>query len=81
MEESDQLHASADLPPRKKIPERNKYDGSWAPRTRHFEMEKPFLLLPGIEKDALVIKFETYSFETYSFYRLRYSGLPNYDML
>ena len=50
MEESDQLYASADLPPRKMTSERNKYDTVGAPRTRQFEMEKTLLLLLGIEQ-------------------------------
>ena len=53
MEESDQLHASAALLPRKKTSERNKYDASGAPSIRQFEMEKTLLLLLGIEKRCI----------------------------
>lgn len=38
MEESDQLHASAALTPRKKTSERNKYKAYGAPSTRQFEI-------------------------------------------
>jgi hypothetical protein len=48
MEVSNQLHASAALPPRKENPKRNKYEASWAPRTRHFELEKNLLFQPRI---------------------------------
>jgi hypothetical protein len=50
MEESDRLHASAALPPKKENPERSQYNGCLTSRTRYFEMEKNLLLLTGIEE-------------------------------
>jgi hypothetical protein len=50
MKESDQLYASADLTPRKKTSECNKYDAGGVPNTRQFKIAKTLLLLLGIKQ-------------------------------